>query len=490
MNATNPGVSPAAGSTSVETEPATTGGRLGTHHLILLIIAAAAPLGVAIGNLPVGIILGNGVGLPSAFVAAALVVACMVGGFMRLAREVPTEGGFADLARAGLGRGAGLGVAYLTGLAYWTGSLALSVAFGYFANIIGESHNVGIPWWAYTFAGFALVLVLGRRAADLSARLILVLMLAEIGVVLFLDVAIIVNHGLDAFPLESFSLHQAFSGNLGPALMIGFTSFIGVESAILYTREARDPARSVPRATYAAVLGIATLYVLSAWLVIGSLGTDKAVATATKLQGNLVFGIAQTEVGEGFLIVTQIFFVTSLLSCFIALHNASARYVQTLASRKALPRPLGVLHARYLAPSTASTVQVVLGVLLLVYFVISGTDPYIGLATSLTGIFTLGIVAAQAIVSYAVVAYFRRRGAPVSWSSTVGPILGGVGATLAVIAIVANYSVLSNSDSTPSRLIPLVLLVAIVAGFVISAVNRGMGSDLEESRPPHAAADS
>lgn len=444
-----------------------TGGGLRTHHLLLMIVAAAAPLGVAIGNLPVGLMLGNGVGLPSAFLAAALVIACMATGFMRLARDVPTLGGFADLARAGLGPGAGLGVAYLTGIAYWTGSLSLAASFGYFANIVGTTHGVDVPWWVYTFAGFAFVLILGRRAADLSAKMLVLLMAAEITVVLVLDIAIVVNHGWSAFPLDVFSLDNAFSGNLGPAILVGFTSFIGVESAILYTREARDPARSVPRATYAAVAAIGLLYVVTAWLVIGALGTATAVPTAAEAQGDLVFGLALGEVSSTFLTVTQVFFVTSLLACFVALHNASARYTQTLASRSALPRPLARLHPRHLAPSTASTVQTVIGTLLFLGFVVAGADPYVGLATSLTGLFTLGIVAAQAIVSIAVVVHFRRKQAPLSWATTIAPALGALGAVAASVAIVANYSVLTGSDSLAARLLPLVLLAILAAGFVV-----------------------
>ncbi len=333
-------------------EPTASGGGLRTHHLILLIIAAASPLGVIVGNVPVGLLLGNGVGLPAAFLAAALVIACMVGGMMRLARRIPITGGFADLARAGLGHGAGLGVAYLTGIAYWIGSLSVLAAFGYFAALVSSGIGVGIPWWVYSLGALVLVLLLGRRSADVSAKLMLVLMVLEIAVVLVLDAAILVNHGLQALPAAVFSPQHVFSGHLGPALVVGFTSFIGVESAVLYTREAKDARRSVPRATYTAVVFIALTYVVSSWLVIGSLGVDSAVQSAADNEGDLVFGIAEHELGGTFLVITQLFFFTSVLACFVALHNASARYTQTLASRGALPQKLGELHPRFRAPRT------------------------------------------------------------------------------------------------------------------------------------------
>ncbi|SIS16735.1 APC family permease [Williamsia sterculiae] len=448
----------------------TAGATLRTRHLLLMIVAAAAPLGVAIGNLPIGIVLGNGIGLPAAFLAAAIIIACLATGFIRLARQVRAEGGFADLVRAGLGEGAGLGVAYVTGIAYWTGSLALAASTGYFGNLIAHSHGIDIPWWVYSFVAYGIILTLGRRAADLSARLLLALMVAEVAVVVALDLAIIVNHGASAFPVDVFALSHALSGNLGPAVLIGFTSFIGVESAVLYTRETRDPGRSVPRATYGAVVAIGALYVLTAWLIIGSLGTSTAVAKAGELQGDLVFTVAGNELGSTFTIVVQIFFVTSLMACFIALHNASSRYTHTLADRGALPRTLATLHPTFRSPARASTALAGIGLLLFIAFAATGADPYIGLATSLTGLFTLGIVAAQALVAISVVVYFIRNGARFAWSTVTAPLLGGVGALLACAAIVANYSVLVGSNSLGARLVPLILLVALVAGFAVHAV--------------------
>ncbi|MCD0453335.1 hypothetical protein LO762_29755 [Actinocorallia sp. API 0066] len=106
-----------------------------------------------------------------------------------------------------------------------------------------------------------------------------------------------------------------------------------------------------------------------------------------------------------------------------------------------------------------------------VVFAVAGADPYIGLATSLTGLFTLGIVAAQALVSIAVVAYYLRRGARPGWSSLVAPALGAAGALTACVAIVANYPVLTGSDSVGARLLPLVLLVALGAGYVVNAAS-------------------
>ncbi|MBT0771545.1 APC family permease [Kineosporia sp. J2-2] len=446
----------------------TPGGTLGARHLILLVIAAAGPLGVAVGNLPGGLFLGNGVGLPSAYLVAAVAIGCLAVGFVAMNRAVPDGGGFAGFVTAGLGRPWGLGAAYVTSISYWAGSLSLAAGVGYYGNLIGELHGFSMPWWAYSLAGFALTFVLGRRAADLSARVLVTLMVAEVLVVIGLDIAILADHGFSAFPLESFSPHQALSGNLGPALMIGFTSFIGIESAILYTREARRPEKSVPMATYVSVVMIGGLYILTAWLVVGALGAKDAVATATEQQGNLVFVLATQEVGEWFSTVVQVFFVTSLLACLIALHNASARYIQVLGSQKALPARLGVLHPRFQAPANASDVLIVIGVVLFVVFAVFGANPYIGVGSSLTGLFTLGIVAVQAVVALATVVYFRGSTTTNRWVTVVVPAVGGIIATVAAVAIVINYDILVGSTSVLGRLVPLVLLIALLAGPLVA----------------------
>lgn len=221
------------------------GARLTSSHLVLLVVAAAAPLGSMIGNVPLGILLGNGAGLPSAFLAAGAVIACLACGYVALNTALGRAGGFAVFVEAGLGRSLGLGAAYATALAYWAGSLSVAVATGYFGNLILASFGIDVPWWALTLVGIGLTWVLGRRAADLSAKVLVGLMVAEFVILVVLDIAILARQGLSALPATSFSPSTISSGNLGPALMCGFTSFIGIESAILYTREARNPGRSV-----------------------------------------------------------------------------------------------------------------------------------------------------------------------------------------------------------------------------------------------------
>jgi amino acid transporter len=443
---------------------------LTTSRLTLLVVAAAAPLGAVIGNVPLGILLGNGAGLPVAFLVAGVLIACFAVGYIAISRVVPAASGFASYVEAGLGRGAGLGAAYATTLSYAAGTIAIAAGSGYFANLIAGSYGLDLPWWAWSALAVAVVGLLGRRAADLSAKALFVFIAAEFLILVALDVAIVVHHGFSAFPVASFSTEQVFSGGAGPALMVGLTSFIGVESAVIYAREARDPVRSLPRATYAAVGAIAVFYFITCWLIVGAAGAEQVVPTTAELQGDLVFALASDNGGTVLLTLMQVFFCTSLLAVLVALHNATTRYMQSLGDRGALPHGLARVHARHRGPSVASDTLIIVTVVLLAVFALTGADPYIGLNTSMIGLFTIGIVAMQALVAFAALVYFRRRGDRRIWTTAIAPTLAALGLLAAVIAIVANYPVLSGSSAVVPNLLPVLVPLALAAGFVVHAV--------------------
>ncbi|GAA0312651.1 hypothetical protein GCM10009528_32730 [Kineococcus aurantiacus] len=168
----------------------------------------------------------------------------------------------------------------------------------------------------------------------------------------------------------------------------------------------------------------------------------------------------------------QVFFVTSCLACLIALHNATARYVQKLAGDGDLPRGLGRLHPRHEAPTRASDLLALAAVVILGGLALTGADPYVGLGTSLTGLFTVGIFGVQVLVAVAVVVHFRRTRDVRWWTTLVAPVLGGIGVLVAVGAIVANYPVLTGTETGVANVLPVLLLLAVLAGPVRNALRR------------------
>jgi amino acid transporter len=208
---------------------AETGSRSGlrstlTAPKIVFIIVAAAPLASMVGNLPVAIAFGNGAGVPAAFLLITLVLLCFAVGYARVSRRVVNTGAFYTYLGLGLGRPAGIAGAFIAVLAYCTQTFGLVGAFGYFAALILEGFGLDLPWEVYGALAIVTVAVLGHRQIDLSATVLAVLLLAEIGLLLVFDVAVLASEGLGALPAESFSPGVVFAGAPGIALGFAFQS--------------------------------------------------------------------------------------------------------------------------------------------------------------------------------------------------------------------------------------------------------------------------
>src|SRR3954469_15507230 len=91
---------------------------LGVPSIFFYIIAAASPLTVVVALFPIIIGSGNGVGMPGAFVIAAVVLMIFAVGYVAMSRHVTNAGAFYAYVTLGLGRIPGLGSASLAIFAY------------------------------------------------------------------------------------------------------------------------------------------------------------------------------------------------------------------------------------------------------------------------------------------------------------------------------------------------------------------------------------
>jgi hypothetical protein len=279
-------------------------------------------------------------------------------------------------------------------IAYNSATVGMAGAFGYFAQLVASSHGIKLPWEVWAFAAIALMGILGYRQIDVSARVLSVLMVAEVSILALLDIAIVIRRGSAALPTTSFNPHTVPSTGIGISLMFALISFVGFESAALYSEEARRPERSVPLATYCAVILIAAFYTLTSWTAVGVIGPAQLHRVAGQQLGNLFFGLSGSYLGSVAATVMQVLLCTSLFAGLLAMHSASNRYMFVLGRDSVLPRPLSAVHARYGSPYRASLVQTACATAVTAAFAIAGLNPYINLATTMFGVGTLGIVGA------------------------------------------------------------------------------------------------
>lgn len=443
-------------------------GRLGTRHILILIVAAAAPLSAMIGTVPLAIAFGTGAGVPAAFTFAGVILLCFSVGFAVSARRTGGAGGFYVSVADGLGRPPAAATGYVAFLSYNCATIGLVGALGYFTQLVLADHGINVPWEWCAAVGLLLVLVLGYREIALSARLLTLLMLGEIGILLALDIAVLARHGFGALPAASFSPARATGPGAGVTLAFAFVSFIGFESAALYGKEAKDPRRSIPRATYAAVVVIAGFYALTSWIAVGAVGSGRVRGVASQQLGDFFFRLGGDYLGSAGATTLQVLLCTSLLAASLALHCATNRYAQALAHDGLLPRAMAAVHRRHGSPHRASIVQTLLTAVVVTVFAVAGLDPYTDLTTSMLGLGTVGIVALQAIAAASVLGLRRRGGSSHWWREGVAPLLGFLGLSASLWLVVSNFDMITGSKSAVVAALPWLLVLAAAGGVLFA----------------------
>ena len=440
---------------------------LSTQRIVFLVIAAAAPLAAMIGNVPLAIVYGNGAGLPVAFLVAAIVLICFSCGYAAMSRRVINTGAFYTYISRALGKEVGVGAAYLALFSYTAMSCGLSGAFGYFLQeLIKSAAGISIPWFVFSALGVAIVALLGYRSVDLSAKILGFLMVAEFAVLLIFEAIVITKKGFSAFPLESFTVHQATSGPFGIAALIAFTSFIGFESAALYGEETKNPERSIPRATYIAVISVGTFYVLTTWIIIGATGISHLHAQARKDGGVFVLNLLNQYGGTILFDVGAVLLCTSVLAGYSALHNAASRYLFALGRENIAPHIFGEYHKDFFSPHIASLAITGIASVVTVAFYIGGADPYKVFAASLIAVGTLGIVALQALASLSVIFFFWKRKDRKLWEGVIAPLVGFVGLLSAFALAAIHYNTLTGSTNKLINLVPVLLVLVSIGGVI------------------------
>lgn len=72
----------------------------------------------------------------------------------------------------------------------------------------------------------------------------------------------------------------SFSGSLGIGLLFALISYVGFEATAIFRDEARTPDRTIPRATYIALILIGVFYAVTSWALISGWGDEEAVSRA------------------------------------------------------------------------------------------------------------------------------------------------------------------------------------------------------------------
>lgn len=259
------------------------------------------------------------------------------------------------------------------------------------------------------------------------------------------------------------------SGAPGVALMFAVASMFGFESTAIYSGEAKDPRRTVARATYLSVGVIALFFSFVSWMFISFYGADAAVAAAeeavvsgdsTVFVFNALVGILGAWSGP----VAGVLLVTSLFAGILAFHNGINRYIHALATQRSLPCALARTN-RQSAPHAAAWVQSILAVLIILPFVVWGLDPVLTLFSWFSGLAVAALVTLYILCSIAVITYSVRHPGGGTWQTRVAPAAAAVLLIGVLALVVTNFTSLIGGDVTTAVALLAVVPIAFIIGF-------------------------
>jgi len=464
-------------------------GSLGVTAIVFMVVAAASPLTVVGGAAPLGILLGNGVGFPAMYAISAVVLLLFSVGLATMAKHVPKPGAFFTFVGYGLGRPMGLATAYLALLTYTTIQVSVYGYMGYILEVtIAGLGGPDLPWYLYALAVIGLVGILGYRHIELSSKVLGVLLVGEILIVLALVIAVVASGGPEGLSLAPFEPANIVSGAPGVGLMFAIAAFIGFEATAIFRDEAKNPSRTIPIATYVAVIGIGVFYTLASWGLVMAWGPSGVVDAAAADPGAMVIITTLNYLGPIGEVVINVLLITSMFACVLSFHNVITRYQHSMSTAGVLPRRLGDVHHRHLSPHTSSLVQTVTAAVLIVAFAVLGLDPVLQVFTWFAGVATLAIAILMAITSVAVIVYFtrRKRGVASIWHTVIAPVLGLLGLIGSAVIITAYFPVLVGDVDAAGVPVFGALSLALIAVILLTPVFGYVQALVLRTRDPKA----
>lgn len=449
---------------------------MGPFELAFFVVAAAGPLLVVAGFAPLAFLIG-GIGAPGAQLIAGFVLFLFAVGFTRMALRVRNAGAFYAYIGRSLGKPAGGGAAILATLAYSAIAIGQLGAVGAFASgSASRLLGLDIPWPVWSLVALGLVTLLGHRQISLSAKVLGVALLAEATILLVLAVPVLIQGGPEGYDFSSFEPAAVFAGGgTGAMFAIVFGAFIGFESTAIYAEETRDPARTVPRATFLAIGFLGLFYTFMAWIAVIAFGRSQVVAAATESPTEMFFIATSEYVGQPATVVMEILLITSAFASTLAFHNTASRYGFTLSREGLLPRSLSRVHPRNASPYVASGTQAVIALFVVMLFVVAGADPYLQLFLLLVAPGILAIIALQAVTAVSIVVFFSRHDTDHGfsrWTTMVAPLLSFGGLVVALMLVLRNVELLSGRTDWVNGLLIAILPAAFAVGLIRTLVLR------------------
>lgn len=444
---------------------------LNTPAVICMVVAAAAPLTAVTGVMPISFLFSENPATPTYFVVATALVILFSVGFAAMSKHLPHAGAFYSYIQAGLGRLVGNGAAMLALGAYTLSSIALTVYAGPFVSQLFATFTVwqDSPWWLWSIITWALMSYLGFRSVDLSAVVLSVVLILEVLALVVLGVFVLSRGGADGLSLEPLNPAHAFtSGYPASGIMWAALVFVGFEATAVYRREAKNPDKTVPRATYGAVFLLGILYVFTSLYMALGLGMGNAIAIISEDPTGALFALSNTFVSSEFTVLLNILLLGSIFAAAMSFANVVNRYQLVLSGSGMLPKFVGQVHHKHRAPSNASLALSAVSLVAIVISAVLNLDPVMEVFTPLVGILAFSVLALMFLSSVSAIFFFRglTEGRPNLWIRFIAPFLASCGLLFVLVLSFVNIESVAGSPSATVLVTVLMIGLPILGAFL------------------------
>jgi amino acid transporter len=405
---------------------------LSTPEVLAQSVANMAP-SAAMALLPLLVFYSAGNGTWLSFGLSIVVLLIVAYCASQFATRINSAGSFYVWVTRSLGPGAGSAAGWGLVLGYLFTGVATVIGFEIYADnflagfgiVSPDNHVVRAILY---IAGGAAPTLMSVSDIKISQRVAFILESVSVTIILILCVAVYVHNGA-VVDTTQLSLKGSGAGGVVVGMVLAIFAFVGFESAGALGHEARNPARSVPRAIMWSCGAVGLFYLIVSYAQVfgfGGAALGKATAPLPQLAG--VVGLGWL----GHFIAIGITF--SMFACSLACLTAGSRMLLSLGHDGLLPKLFTHTSRRTHAPDVAiCSVAVVMTVVPVAYIAAGSTD------TVLTGeegtLATYGFMLAYALVSLAAPVYLRKIGTPkpLAW------FFGVLGAVVMLFVFYVNW---------------------------------------------------
>lgn len=457
-------------------------GSLGAGTIAFFVIATVAPLAGVAGASPV-VFASNGAAGPATFVLAGVLFAVFSVGYVAMSRLTSNAGGFVAYIARGLGIPTATAAAMIGIVGYVAIQCALWAQFSVFAeSLIFNLVGVHIPAWIILSVVLIVTTLIVCRGVEVSLSVAGVILGLEMLVLVVLVVAVFVHDGVPVEAVSALAPSEVLSPGLGIAFLFAVAAFAGFEATVVFSEEARDPHRTIPRAIILSIAVIALTYALTTFVLSIAWGPDNAQAAAEADPTAFLLGPAATAVGGWHVVTTEILIVTSFIASLVGSMNMFARLVFSLGRAGVLPEWLGSTTRRNGTPARAILGIMTVVATVLTVFMIAGADLIMVTFSWLLALGTVALLTTLVMTSLAILVFFIRNRAdrPGWWAGVIAPLIALIGFAIVGYLAVTNYDTLLGGQGGTAEWLLLILPVAAGVGIIVSRRAR---------RSPNFAAD-